>query len=82
MKISISKTIEQELEVPKFWTNPKSDGVFKLLDDEYCLMALPFKHSPFIAISSINMNFSEDSIEITEEQFNSVMEQTKQTLGI
>jgi hypothetical protein len=82
MKITITKTIETELEVPQYWSNPHSDGVFKLLDAEYCLMALPFKHSPFIAISSINLNFSEKSFEITEQVFNLKLNETKQILNL
>jgi hypothetical protein len=82
MKISITKTIELEMEVPKFWTNPNSDAVFKLLTEDTCLMVLPFKNSPLISISSINMNFTEKSYAITEQVFNLRLNETKQNLNL
>jgi hypothetical protein len=81
MKISITKTIEQEFEVPMFWTNPKSDAVFKVLTEDTCLMVLPFKNSPLICIASINMNFTENSYAIIENEFICQLELTKELLG-
>jgi len=81
MKISISKTIQTELEVFKYWTNPNSLAVFQLLSQDTCLMAINSKNYPSVMVTSINLNFSENSIEITEDQFNAALNETKQYLG-
>jgi hypothetical protein len=82
MKITINKTIETELEVPQYWTNPNSDGVYKLLPDGRCLCALPFEKSPLISISSVSFNYKDDSLEITEQVFNLRLNETKQYLNL
>jgi len=82
MKITISKTIETELEVSQYWANRNSATVYKLIDEETCLMVIASSSYPSIMKTSINMNFTEKSFEITEQVFNLKLNETKQYLNL
>ena len=81
MKITISKTIETELDVPQYWAN-QSEGVFKLLPGGRCLCVLPYEKSPLLSIGSVQNNLLESSLEITEQVFNLRLNETKQYLNL
>jgi hypothetical protein len=80
MKITISKTIETELEVPKFWA--ERSAVYKALSEDTCLMVISSANYPSIMKTSINMNFTEKSFEITEQVFNLRLNETKTFLSL
>jgi hypothetical protein len=82
MIIKINQTIEKEIEVPQYWTNPNSFSVFKLLDNEKCYQVLAYAKWPMVAISSVNTNFDLSSTPITEEEFNLRLNEAKQYLNL
>jgi hypothetical protein len=82
MKITITKKIQQELEVPQYWTNPNSVAVFKLLSYESCMMVIANERYPSIGYTSADYNFSETSFEITEQVFNLRLNEAKQYLNL
>ena len=80
MKITISKTIETELDVPKFWA--ERSAVYKRLEGESCLMVIHNANYPSIMKTSTNTNFTEKSFEITEQVFNLRLKETKEYLNL
>jgi hypothetical protein len=78
MKITISKTIKEEVELPKFWESDSGSYYHKLLDDGNVL-EVAYNH---LKLTSIQGGACSGVNEISEETFNLKLNEIKLILNL
>ena len=78
MKITIKKTIDQEVEIPKYWQSDSGHYYHKLLEDGNVLEV----YDNHLKFTSINGGVCSGINEISEETFNLKFNEIKALLNL
>ena len=78
MKITISKTVKQEIDLPKYWVSDSGSYYHKLLDDGNVL-EVAYNH---LKLTSIQGGACSGVNEISEETFNLKLNEIKSLLNL